>query len=868
MTKLFIGPPQTGLQRNREPMWIPNDAYTVIEDMYVWRGRTVKKQGYKFLGRLHLTPTLPEALANVNSGVFTYNATLANAPVSPGTLVVTITLPAGAYTFTDNGNGTLTATAVPAGMTLGFGVIDYETGTFDLYFDPVLPGGGPFPVNATAYRYLPRLSVMGLGAYEQDAINRELLIAFDEDYSYLYNTATGIFDVLLDSSAGNPVKIWTGSNSNFFWTTNYYRDTAFNKLFWETNNVANTSAAPPVIQDGIQIYNGTFWYSQVPQLTGAPLAVTYLRGCLMLIPYRDRMVALNTLEGAIYPAAATRYPNRARWSQNGIPYTTGLAGADANAWRHDQVGRGGYIDAPTSEAIVSAAFNKDTLIVFFERSTWQLRYVYSEAPLPFVWEHLDSELGSESTFSSVVFDDGVLTIGDKAIIASNSVQVTRIDEKIPNFIFNIHNDNDGHLRVHGIRDLYNKMVYWCYPDDDANEIFPGKVLALNYEEKSYSIFNDTFTCFGTWQSYADYTWDTLPYETWNDWTTTWSSAKNQSYFPNIIAGNQCGFVEIFNLASSNSSYADIGPTIAIPTSITNANPAVCHVEDHNLQTGQFVKLLYTRGFTENVVNEAVGTALAGSTWFTGSLDNLGVFPASSPTAGGPNFVSVQIGAYIFTDTGDGNLIGVAGAGVGNGIINYEDGSFTVAFAALGADTAVTANYSYNILNYRVFYVDPTTANTFALYSINATTGLTEGVDLSAYGAAYTGSGEVVQIPNFKLRTKRFNPFLEEAASIRMKYFDMLLDENEMTFTGKILADQDSDNAIVSYNISSSNEDGSGLSKEKIWKRVFSNSTSDFIQLEFGLSNYQITQFDNYSSNLVIHTMILDVEPAGRNINRS
>ena len=52
---------------------------------------------------------------------------------------------------------------------------------------------------------------------------------------------------------------------------------------------------------------------------------------------------------------------------------------------------GGYIDASTEEQIVSAEFIKDRLIVYFERSTWELAYTGNEV-LPFVWQKINTEL--------------------------------------------------------------------------------------------------------------------------------------------------------------------------------------------------------------------------------------------------------------------------------------------------------------------------------------------------------------------------------------------------------------------------------------------------------------------------------------------
>ena len=53
MPKLFIGPYEAGLQKDLEPWMLPNDAFPVLEDAYVWRGRVKKKEAYSFVGRLH-----------------------------------------------------------------------------------------------------------------------------------------------------------------------------------------------------------------------------------------------------------------------------------------------------------------------------------------------------------------------------------------------------------------------------------------------------------------------------------------------------------------------------------------------------------------------------------------------------------------------------------------------------------------------------------------------------------------------------------------------------------------------------------------------------------------------------------------------
>ena len=195
---------------------------------------------------------------------------------------------------------------------------------------------------------------------------------------------------------------WTGADSDFFWTTNY------NNAFWATNSVegfqSTVDSTNPAAGDGIRWYDGSGWINFLPQVD----ATNFLMGSTLIVSYRNRLVMLNTTEGSAF-GVSTNYRQRARWCQNGTPYYVApvpsgfTGGVDVNSWRDDVVGKGGFIDAPTSQAIIGAAFIHDTLIVYFERSTWQLRYT-GDPVLPFIWERINTELGAESTFSTILSD--------------------------------------------------------------------------------------------------------------------------------------------------------------------------------------------------------------------------------------------------------------------------------------------------------------------------------------------------------------------------------------------------------------------------------------------------------------------------------
>lgn len=366
---------------------------------------------------------------------------------------------------------------------------------------------------------LPAGPVMGLGTQNLTAVAEQDLIAFNLTNAFKFDTGLVAF---VDISGAT---VWTGGDANFFWTTNFARS------FWSTNNV-----------DPIRYYfAGTTWNSITPTLNGT----TTLTTASIILPYKGRLVALNTTEGGI------TYAYRARWSQIGNPYSSGLPPSpfivDANAWRDDIVGRGGFIDLPTYESIISAEFNKDTMIIFCSTSTWKLVYTGNNL-LPFVFQQINDSKGAECQFSRVSFDTGVLAISRNGIVSADQVNVTRVDEKIIDFVDDIEVDNNGLTRVQGIRDQNRQFAYWVYPDSDGQPppvTSPNQVLSYNYQEDSWAILDQAFTVFGKYRSWRDLTWANLT-EEWTEYNNTWRSGASQSGALTIVAGDIEGDVYTYS----------------------------------------------------------------------------------------------------------------------------------------------------------------------------------------------------------------------------------------------------------------------------------------------------------------------------------
>jgi hypothetical protein len=518
------------------------------------------------------------------------------------------------------------------------------------YFKPWIIGDDAFPSINNAYTWrgsvrkregyhlfaqLPGgdLPVQGLKNWIDPATLTLSSLAYSLTKTYLYNTGLQSYvDItFLANPAATPFS-WTNDKFQYFYTSN------FASSMWSTNNL---------VADHIRFWNGNAtagWSIHRPTVNGT----TTLDASLLILPYKGRLVALNTTEGG------SNFASRARWAQVGSPYssnvpgvtitniaagattvvsvadtsgftiglpagvtlvvgsiasllnfnqftvlainpgvsvtldvnTTGLAyisggilqGAGTTVppspfqisifgWRDDIPGRGGFVDADTSERIIGAEIIKDILIIFFQRSTWRLRYTGNEI-LPFIWERLNTQYGAESTFSTIPFDDAALAFSRFGWIGSTTTDVSRIDMSIPDSSFSV-DSFDKSLKglqfIQGTRDFYKQFAYWTFPNqglqpvnDDANQIY-----TYNYVDKTWSIFTPStgINVFGTYFEQINKTWSSLSAadNTWNDFSSVndkwqlFGSSQNIG-FPNIIAGDDMG--NIYTMFSFQNSDVD------------------------------------------------------------------------------------------------------------------------------------------------------------------------------------------------------------------------------------------------------------------------------------------------------------------------
>lgn len=382
--------------------------------------------------------------------------------------------------------------------------------------------------------------------------------------------------------------------------------------------------------DGIRWYDGDptlvappdnkGWVNFAPPLSNV-LQPEYLVGAKIVVPFKDRLLFFGVWKqtsstGAIF------FPNLMVYSQNGTPYYSQPVPQnltfDFQAWFQNVAAKGGFLRAPVDQDVITVEDNEDVLICGFEESKRKVIYTGDDS-FPFFYQTINDELGTSCTFSSITLDQGVIDIGPYGIPFTSSTSSQRIDLQIPDEVFQISPLNNGNERVTAFRDYRNEFCYFTFvPKQRASDeffFFPNKTLLYNYRDNNWATFDENYTHYGFYRKSTSYTWATLPFRTWASWTNPWNYGGLDERFPNVIGGNQQGFVMITDVGTAN----DKSQQITAISGIIITSP------DHCLSVGDFIQISdpisptsIIDGFIAKVVNVLSQNAFTIDILYTGT----------------------------------------------------------------------------------------------------------------------------------------------------------------------------------------------------------------------------------------------------------
>lgn len=482
----LIAPYSVGIDTDLAPWLLPEDAFVEIDNAHIKHKRIEKRSGFRKMAQIYETDAnwAISAITTTDPGIVTVIST---AGIVAGNQII-IQYVTG---MTEINGLLLTAgTVTPTTIEL----LDAQGNNLNTSgFTPYLGAGYVSLVQTDR--------IMGIGrAYNSSGLKDTYVWSATRGFYLQKNTST--------LSPLDTADILSGDKTQFIhWSDwNSVQSSAaagLNRIYF-TNGKAFSANL-----DGIRFYNAS-------NPTGSPTGpipetdsrfrptknggVT-INGCKFIFAIKQRLLLLGTYENSNF------YPQRARWCKARSP---GSPGAFSDFWDDNLPGKGGFVDCPTSEQIITARQLQNYIVVFFTNSVWTLRPT-SDPRLPFRWDKINTFRGSDARAGGLEFDQFVMGISERGLTITDGNTTKRIDERIENFVTDdINEDEFG--KVFMGRDYQERRTWILYSQNDV-EAGTGEndhALILDDESGAFSKYEISMNCLGYGQRGFDLALDDFP----------------------------------------------------------------------------------------------------------------------------------------------------------------------------------------------------------------------------------------------------------------------------------------------------------------------------------------------------------------------
>lgn len=382
-------------------------------------------------------------------------------------------------------------------------------------------------------------------------------------------------------------------------------------LVWYDGDPTNGSVTNPSFTPT----TGKGWVNFCPPISRSDYSIGdlpedqyYLVGARLIFPHHDRLLFFGPiLQSSSRPPVYMQ--DMVLWSQNGTPFYTASFQGDPslantvfnpylvpdnqtstpNAFWVDQTGFGGWKQLGLDTALLTCTRNEDVLIIGCGDGF--VRCVYTGNDLnPFEFYFISTELDASSTFSAVDLGSKVFTRGDRGITLTSQRVSDRVDIPIIDNNMQIQLTGNGAERITAQRDFINEWIYLTYKANNNPYVYPTQTLQYNYREDTWGLFDESYTTYGQFRRQTGFTWATIGqvYPTWKAWNVPWNAGASTLLAPEVIAGNQQGFI-VFRDEGTDESDSLFIQSI-------DAN-GVITCPDHCLNEGDYIVISGMLGIT-------------------------------------------------------------------------------------------------------------------------------------------------------------------------------------------------------------------------------------------------------------------------------
>lgn len=405
------------------------------------------------------------------------------------------------------------------------------------------------------------------------------LLAFDQNNLYSYNSGTNTFDLM---PFGGSMAAYTGFNiasKDAYISGTSYPDKDNNPrfVFCSTGITPNANGSAIFFYDGTEVLDYTDGGDN-PDYAAPPMGA--LTSAKYVLWFNGRInFVVPTINAITF--------------NNGVLYSA-IRDASGNGDKFNVAGSGVFV-ADTDYFITGASILGQIIVLNFNRMAYVLEKTRDPFN-PYFGRQVPGPLGTNADFSAVVWDDIDNSIGKTGILGTDGRQNLRIDNKIPLFTEDQIDAKDFNLTYGGF-DRQNNLFLWAYKETESDTETQNRVLVQNYQENSWSFFDQRFSVFGQTDLGIDLTWDdideTSGNESWAQWDTTseiWDKIGLGEAIQKTLAGDDLGF--IYQL---NQDYDDYFTNIS---AITTGATTTLTVSDSGILEGDLLAIANVIGLLD------------------------------------------------------------------------------------------------------------------------------------------------------------------------------------------------------------------------------------------------------------------------------